>query len=195
VIVQIFYLLFAGQLCYTKFMKIKPEIKYGLWGGLSLIGWTLLQYAMGFHTDKFWLEHYSGYGSYLIVLIFVWLGLNEKRKDYNGNFSVRRGVKESMYQLIFTAIISSLFMFVYDYKINALWVERLIEWQRANGAPNTVFLRLANDPQANAVVLSNTETHLCLYFLGIVVVGASMAFMLSAIIANSNMKTTEQIQG
>ena len=175
-------------------MKIKPEIKYGLWGGLLLMGWTLIQFALGFHTDKFWLEQYSAYGTYLIILICVWLGLNEKRKDYKGSFSVRRGVKESIYQLIFTAVISSVFMFAYDYKINALWVERLIEWQRANGTPNTVFLRLANDPQANAVVLSNTETHLCLYFLGIVVVGASMAFMLSAIIANSYLKPTENTQ-
>lgn len=166
-------------------MRVKPEIKYGLLGALLLIIWTLTQYFAGFHTYHFAIAQYTGYGNFLIVFICLWFGLKEKSRDYKGQFSVRRGVKESMYQLFITASIASLFMFLYDYKINSLWVEEMVTWQRQNSSSFSLNLFLANDPHAEAIILSNTETHLCLYFLGIVVVGASMAFMISAMISKS----------
>ena len=61
----------------------------------------------------------------------------------------------------------------------------MVTWQRQNSSSFSLNLFLANDPHAEAIILSNTETHLCLYFLGIVVVGASMAFMISAMISKS----------
>lgn len=163
-------------------MNIKPEIKFGLLGAVLLIGWTIAQYLLGFHTYRLSWALSSSYLNFLIVLACVWLGIREKRNDTSGVFSVRQGVKESMYQLSITAIIASLFMFVYDYKINALWVEKLVEWHRTNGASHSLLMMLSNDPNASAIVLSNTETHLCLYFLGILVGGGGIAFLLSAFI-------------
>lgn len=163
-------------------MNIKPEIKFGLLGAALLIGWTIAQYILGFHTYRLSWALSSGYVNYLIVFVCVLLGIREKRNDTSGEFSIRQGVKESMYQLSITAIIASVFMFVYDYKINALWVEKLVEWHRSNGASQSLLMMLSNDPNASAIILSNTETHLCLYFLGILVGGGSMAFLLSGFI-------------
>jgi hypothetical protein len=169
-------------------MRVKPEIKYGLLGALLLIIWTLAQFFAGFHTYQFAIAQYTGYGNFLIVFICLWFGLKEKSIDYKGKFTVRRGVKESMYQLFITASVSSLFMFLYDYKINPLWVEEMVTWQRQNSNSFSLNLFLANDPHAEAIILSNSETHLCLYFLGIVVVGTSMAFMISAMISKTSPK-------
>jgi hypothetical protein len=61
-----------------------------------------------------------------------------------------------------------------------MWVERMVVWQQENGNPSTFFIKIANEHEVNSSILSNTETHLCLYFLGILIVGTSMAFMISA---------------
>ncbi|MFM2284749.1 MAG: hypothetical protein RLZZ543_246 [Bacteroidota bacterium] len=163
-------------------MNIKPEIKFGLLGAVLLISWTIAQYLLGFHTYRLTWALSSGYVNFLIVLTCVWLGIKEKRNDTTGVFSVRQGVKESMYQLSITATIASLFMFVYDYHINAMWVDKLVDWHRTNESSHSLLMLLSNDPNASAIILSNTETHLCLYFLGILVGGGCMAFLFSGFI-------------
>ncbi|MEX1189621.1 MAG: DUF4199 family protein [Bacteroidia bacterium] len=165
-------------------MSIKPEIKFGILCALGIIAWTLIQYLAGFHSKYLYWGQYTGYFSYLLILYFLWKGLNEKMADKPGSFTMRRGIREGLIQLTITAGFSSLFMFVYDYKINPLWVEEMISFQRSNGSSTGYFLKFANDPGAQAIILSNTETHLCLYFLSILIVGSSMAFMISAILIN-----------
>ena len=161
-------------------MDIKPEIKFGFTGSLILIAWTIIQYYLGFHSDNLHLEFLSGYGNYLIVFIFLIFGIREKRNDFGKKFTLRKGMKSGIYQLILTASISSSFMFFYDYKLNNMWVERMVLWQQEHGNSSTFFIKIANDHEVSSSILSNTETHLCLYFLGILIVGASMAFMISA---------------
>jgi hypothetical protein len=104
--------------------------------------------------------------------------------DNEGKFSIRRGMREGVIQLMITSSVASIFMFFYDYKINALWVEDMISYQRTHGISTGYFVRFANDTNAQSIILSNTETHLCLFFLSIVIVGSSMAFMISAILSN-----------
>ena len=161
-------------------MEVKPEIKFGALGAILLISWTLIQYYLGFHSYNLQLEFLSGYGNSLIVFIMLFIGIREKRADWGNKFTLRKGMKSGMYQLVLTATVASVFMFFYDYKFNNMWVERMVQWQQEHGASNVFFIKVANDQEGNLAILSNTETHLCLYFLGIILVGASMAFMISA---------------
>ena len=163
-------------------MTIKPEIRFGSLCAICMIIWTLIQYLAGFHTKYLYWGQYTGYLSFLLILYFLYRGLNEKMRDRPGRFTIRRGMREGIIQLMITASITSIFMFFYDYKINPLWVEDMISFQRTNGNSTKYFVRFANDPEAQAIIMSNTETHLCLYFLSILIVGASMSFMLSAIL-------------
>lgn len=165
-------------------MSIKPEIKFGVLCTLFIILWTLVQYALGFHSRNFEWGQYSGYLNYAFIFFFLWKGLNEKWMDHEGKFSLRRGMREGVIQLMITSSVASIFMFFYDYKINALWVEDMISYQRTHGISTGYFVRFANDTNAQSIILSNTETHLCLFFLSIVIVGSSMAFMISAILSN-----------
>lgn len=165
---------------------MKPEIKYGFLAGILLISWTLTQYLLGFHTNNLTLGHYSGYAVYLILFISLFLGLKEKQVDYSGHFSLRKGIRSGLFQIVITATPSSLFLFLYSYKINPLWVERLIFWQRENNT-NLVLLQIAaNDQNASAIILSNTEVYLCIYFLSIVIVGGFFSFIISSYLLGGN---------
>ena len=161
-------------------MEVKPEIKFGVLGAILLILWTLIQYYLGFHSHNLHLEFLSGYGTSLFVFIMLFTGIREKRNDWGNEFTLRKGMKSGIYQLVLTAFIASIFMFFYDYKFNNMWVERMVQWQQEHGASNVFFIKVANDQEGHLAILSNTETHLCLYFLGIILVGSSMAFMISA---------------
>ena len=170
-------------------MRIKPEIKFGFLAGIALIIWTLSQFWLGFHTRYFALGQYGTFGTYILLFVSLWISLKEKQADLAPHFTVRAGLRTGLIQLTFSGIIATVFMFIYDYKINPLWVENLINWQIEHGS-SVSFARLANDSAASAVILSNTETHLCIYFLSIMVVGGSMAFMISAIFYNRNVGST-----
>ena len=161
-------------------MNVKPEIKFGALGAILLIFWTLIQYYLGFHSHNLHLEFLSGYGNSLIIFIMLFLGIREKRSDWGKKFTLRKGLKSGIYQLVLTASIASIFMFIYSYKINNMWVERMVQWKQEHGSSSVFFIKVSGDQETNLAILSNTETHLCLYFLGIILVGASMAFMISA---------------
>ena len=171
-------------------MEVKPEIKFGTLGAILLISWILIQYSLGFHSHNLQFEFLSGLGNSLIVFIMLFIGIREKRVDWGNKFTLRKGMKSGMYQLVLTATLASVFMFFYDYKINNMWVERMVQWQQEHGSTNVFFIKVANDQEGNLAILSNTETHLCLYFLGIILVGASMAFMISASLLKNKIAVT-----
>lgn len=161
---------------------MKPEIKFGVLAGVALILWTLVQYALGFHTVHFRAGQITGYGAYVLIFVSLLMGLREKKEDYDGHFSVRHGMRAGVLQLMITAVIASSFMIIYDYKINKLWIEELVNWQK-NNSSFSLSVYFTNDPNANSIVLSNTETHLCMYFIGILIGGCMMAFPISAVLS------------
>jgi hypothetical protein len=161
---------------------MKPEIKFGVLAGISLILWTLVQYAMGFHTVHFRAGQISGYGAYVLIFVSLWMGLREKKEDYEGHFSLRHGMRAGVLQIMITAVIASFFEVIYDYKINKLWIEELVNWQKNNQSFG-LTIYFTNDPNANSIILSNTESHLCMYFIGILIGGCSIAFLISAILS------------
>jgi hypothetical protein len=165
---------------------LKPEIKFGFLSGILLICWTLIQYFLGFHTTNLALGHYSGYFVYLILFLSLFLGLREKQIDYNGHFSLRKGIRSGLFQLIITSTPSSFFLFIYSYKINPFWVEKLITWQRENTTNLAVLKITANDQNASAIILSNTEVYLCVYFLSIILVGGLFSFLISSYLINKS---------
>jgi hypothetical protein len=76
-------------------------------------------------------------------------------------------------------------MFLYDYRINPLWVENLVQWEYQNGGGG-VFIQIANEAYAtpDSVILSNTELHLCYYFLSILCIGGVFSLLISALLGD-----------
>ena len=70
-----------------------------------------------------------------------------------------------------------------------MWVERMVQWKQEHGSSSVFFIKVSGDQETNLAILSNTETHLCLYFLGIIIIGTSLAFMISGTLLKN--KSTE----
>jgi hypothetical protein len=166
---------------------MKPEIKYGLMAALLLVMWTLIQYALKFHTHYFSYNSYTIYGVMLVLFITLLASLREKRIDYAGHLGVRNGIRSGLFQLFITASLASGFMMVYNYRINSLWVENLVKWEHEHGGRG-IFIRIANDASAtpDTVILSNTELHLCYYFLSILFIGGVFSFIISGLLGDKN---------
>lgn len=164
---------------------MKPEIKFGIYAGAGLILWTLFQYILKIHVVYFGLYIYNTPVIILILLLSLLGGLKEKRNDLGGHINLRSGVRSGIFQLFTTAFIASAFMFIYDYYINPLWVENLLQWEYSQGNRG-IFVQLANEPFASSenVILSNTETHLCYYFLSILIIGGVIASAISLFLSN-----------
>lgn len=157
-------------------LEVKPEIKFGFLAAVSAISLTLLQFGLGFHTENLAYGYYSGYLLYAFLFICLLLNLQEKKQDLGQAFNLRSGIRSALVLLLISAVISSIFMFIYNYHINPLWVEQFVVWQMEHGK----ILSLSGYSTDNtALVLSNTETHLCLFFLGQMLSGLSMAFAIS----------------
>lgn len=159
-------------------MEIKPEIKFGVIAAVALIAWTVVQYMLGFHTDKFELNYISTWGTLAILFFAVQPAIKEKQQDLGKQFSLRLGLRTGLILLLIASTIASGFMFIYDYKINPLWVEKMVDWQISTDK-NYALTKLANDPDASAIILSNTELHLCVYFFTLIFAGMMISLIVS----------------
>ena len=159
-------------------MEIKPEIKFGVIAAIALIVWTIVQFILGFHTNRFELNYISSWGMLVILFFAIYPAIKEKQLDSGNNFSMRLGLRTGLLLMLIASSIASAFMFIYDYKINPLWVENMIEWQ-ITADKNYTLSRLANDPDASAIILSNTEMHLSVYFLTLIIAGMMISFLIS----------------
>ena len=115
----------------------------------------------------------------LIILGFaIYPAIKEKQIDSAKKFTLRLGLRTGLILMLIASSVSSGFMFIYDYKINPLWVEKMIDWQ-ISVDKNYSLSKLANDPDASAIILSNTEMHLCVYFLTLIIAGMIISFLVS----------------
>jgi hypothetical protein len=161
-------------------MEIKPEIKFGFLAGFALIVWTVVQYFLGFHTNRFEFGNLATIGNVVLLLLPIWMALNEKRSDSGKSFNLRLGMRTGLLMLLISSALASTFMLIYDYKINPMWVDRMIEWQ-ISVDKNYALSKLANEPDASAIILSNTEMHLCVYFFTLIFSGMLLTFLISIV--------------
>jgi membrane protease YdiL (CAAX protease family) len=165
---------------------MKPELKYGLLAGFLIICWTLVQYFLGFHTTKLFIGQYSENGMFVIIFVALILGLREKRDDLGRLFTTRNAMRSALILAFIGAFISSGFQFIYEYKINPIWVEHLSDWQQQHGSAGGLMFYVLNDPQASSTLLSNTELHLCAFFLMQMIAAGIFGFFITAFLETKN---------
>lgn len=158
---------------------VKPEIRFGLWGGLFLIIWYWVQYFAGFHHVRFVFAQYAGFLNYALLFIMFRSSIREKRDDLGPDFDLSSGLRAGLIQSMITAWIFAGWLLIYNYFINPLWVENFVLWQSLSGYSLPFFTIKTSEDFSSAMMLSNTETHIVLNFLGVLLFGSLISILIS----------------
>jgi hypothetical protein len=109
---------------------MKREYRYGLLCGIGLSVWILIEFALGFHTTSLEIGQYSGYFSFFIPVVIIYAALKEQSSKMNGIISVKEGMNIGFQIAIYSAVVFTFFLYVYNNYINPEWLNSLVEWQR-----------------------------------------------------------------
>lgn len=111
---------------------MNDEIRYGMMSGAGLCCWILVEFFLGFHTSILEIGQYSGYFSFLIPVVVIYVALKDQQRRFHGSLPIKVGINTGFQIAILSAFIYSLFLFLYNNYINPNWIDAMIDWQRRN---------------------------------------------------------------
>lgn len=118
---------------------------WGIACGLSMAVWVLIEFALGFHTTSLDIGRYSGYFSTILPITFIYVALAERQSFLDRKLPILDGITIGFRIALFSALILSVFLIVYNKFINPEWIELTVDWQRKqmilNGASNDDIAR------------------------------------------------------
>ncbi|MHB1049423.1 MAG: DUF4199 domain-containing protein [Bacteroidota bacterium] len=108
----------------------RTEIFYGVVCGAGMCCWVLLEYALGFHTTSLEIGQYSGYGAMVFPVVVIFAAMRERQAAIGTSLPWVDGISIGFRIALFSAILLSLFFYIYNTYINPEWIELTVEWQR-----------------------------------------------------------------
>jgi hypothetical protein len=106
------------------------DITYGILCGLAVSAWTMIEYLLGFHTTSPEIGQYSGFISIVFPVVFIFYALYERQSASGASLLFLDGINTGFRIAFFSALIITLFLFIYSTYINPEWIATAIEWQR-----------------------------------------------------------------
>lgn len=106
------------------------EIVYGLLCGLGMSVWVLIEYALGFHTSLLEIGQYSGYVSIIFPLVFIFMALQHRQQLLKSSIPYVDGITIGFRIAFFSALLLTVFFYIYNTYVNPDWIELTIEFQR-----------------------------------------------------------------
>ena len=94
--------------------------------------WILAEYFLGFHTTSLDIGRYSGYFSFIIPVVFIFVALRERQSQTSGTLFLKEGINVGFRLTLISSIVLTVFLYLYNNHINPHWIDRMIEWQRKN---------------------------------------------------------------
>ncbi|MBI2428333.1 MAG: DUF4199 domain-containing protein [Ignavibacteriales bacterium] len=110
--------------------KSNPEILYGALCALAMSVWTLIEFALGFHTTSPEIGQYSGFVSIIFPIVFIYVALHDHQTNAGTPLPYLDGINIGFRIAFFSALLFTIFLFTYSTYINPDWVATTIEWQR-----------------------------------------------------------------
>lgn len=110
--------------------KSASEIFYGALCGLAMSVWTLIEFALGFHTTSPEIGQYSGFVSVIFPVVFTYVAMHARQTDLGTPIPFLEGVNVGFRIAFFSALLFTLFLFLYSTYINPDWITTTLEWQR-----------------------------------------------------------------
>lgn len=115
-------------------------LKYGLIAAGAMSAWMLGEYALGLHTTRLAIGHYTGWGTELIFVFVLWRLLHHQLHGANRYWlPVWEGLLHGAIASLVTAAAFYVFLALYLQLINPNYADLMLEWQitrmRAAGQP------------------------------------------------------------
>lgn len=126
--------------------------RYGLITGTALSAYTMVEFALGFHTTSPEIGQVSGYFSLLIPLVLIIAALWNRQDTNAVPLSWRDGIDTGFRIALIAGVLFAAFMAVYLAKINPHWIDLTVEWQRRQ-----MILNGATDGQVSAFMAANEK--------------------------------------
>lgn len=111
-------------------MNRRSDLLYGTVCGLFMSGWTLAEFALGFHTTSLGIGRYTGFVSFLFPVVFICTALHDRQKAAGTRLPWLDGITTGFRIAFFAALLFTAFMTFYTVVINPGWLDATADWQR-----------------------------------------------------------------
>jgi hypothetical protein len=111
---------------------MKTPIKFGLISAVAVSTWVLLEYLLGFHTTRYELGQYTGFGAAIFPVACTWVALTRLRAAA-GALTFGRGLAAGAVVAAISSAGTGLFMVVYYRFINPGWLATMRARETAAG--------------------------------------------------------------
>ncbi len=160
---------------------MKTEIKYGLYTGIGVCMWTMVEHFLGFKSTTMQIGQFTRVFVILLPIVMIVLGIREKRNiDFRGRLEFVDGVKSGFLISVISGLITALFLVIYGSFINPEYLDLLIMFEKSKmigqGIPENEI-----GPKIDAMRTMNTLPIQPLFmFLGSVFSGLAISIIGSA---------------
>ena len=111
---------------------MRPELKYGLWAALALCDWTLLEFALGFHTTRLAVGQYTNWGIEVIFAVMLYRLLQQRLHSLQRYWlPVWEAMLYGLLASLVAALVFYIFLNLYKFFLNPSWLDLQLEWKVA----------------------------------------------------------------
>ena len=160
------------------------ELKFGFYAGLAFAAWCMIEFLTGLHNDHFDVAQYTEIAGGLIPWVFIYAGIRyRKYMLQNGQLTFGEGVRTGMIISLISALVISVFLYVYVNMINTNYNTAKIAFLKSElikaKVPANVFKEQIEGFQSMYSGTINSHFSLMVSFASVgIVISAVVSFIL-----------------
>lgn len=131
---------------------LNRALTYGLLAAAGGAAWTLIEYALGFHTTRLETGRYTGFAAIVFPILAIWLALKAARAEHGGRLSFGQGLKQGAAVSAVQAVAGALFFLVYFTIVNPRFFDALAASGQTSTAGEQVTILLVSSFVAGLVI-------------------------------------------
>jgi hypothetical protein len=162
---------------------MRTEVKYGVITGIAVCSWVVIEYLLGFHTSRLEIGKYSGYFSMIIPFVTLFLAIREKLNETEEeSLSVWQGIRTGVLVSFLSAVITAVFMLLYNNLINPGWQRAAMEMQKRQMMQGGMSLEAVNKYMKDYEIFMSGPIQFTLIIVGTVASGFVLSLILCLIL-------------
>ena len=162
---------------------MKIEIKYGVISGAGVCAWVLVEYFLGFHNEHLAIGKITGYLATVIPVVALFRALKEKREQQrDGDLATGDGIRSGLVISAIAAVITTPFFWAYKHVINPGWMEKALEFEKAQMAKAGASAEVIDRKVAAFNALNSDEIQIATGLIGTMVMGLAISLIITTIL-------------